>query len=145
MNPEIDYPVLVVAILVFIVIPFGFVMTFRRAMRASRPKGPVVFVDEAVTKLENKPWSPTRGFYYFNVADLPEAYRGLSGVAGNHVVNIIADDEADARRRLLQMFLDKTLAETGTLPKNSPAITQPVARFRVLNMRKGERRHVVTR
>lgn len=129
---------LALAAVIFLVI--GVVFWIAARERKPRPPvGKVELFDEAPIKLENKPWSPTRGIYSFAVRDLPPPYQVLSGVAGNDMVSQLAEDEDDARRQLGAMLAEKHLKETERV-EVVPVLAAPL-RFKPLVQRKGARAH----
>lgn len=104
----------------------------RRTARRRTP--PIPIFDEAPADLVLKPWSETRGFYFFRAVDLPEDYAELS--AGNPfaVFKQFGEDEADALA-LLNARLSLNLFERNGA-RVAPAITASSIRFQPLNKRK---------
>ena len=101
----IDWPV--VFALLAVIFALGIIAWAIRSARRPPPAlGPIV-IEDAVTELKVAPWSPTRGHYTFRVADLPEAYQALPGIAGTTFVKQFAEDENDARAQLLRHCLRK--------------------------------------
>lgn len=116
-------------------------LVFWRAAREPKPKGPkpaVELFDEGDLALENKPWSPTRGFYWFSGAELPEVYLAAPNVSSQHEIKIFAEDEAGARAELTK-FLMRKLLDGGGFRGEVPPITAAPTRFRPLTKRKAAR------
>ncbi len=126
------------AVAIFVVVGLLFWMAARTPRKPQGPKPAVELFDEGDLSLENKPWSPTRGFYWFSGAELPAEYLAVEQVTPNHEIKIFAEDE-DAARSELQQFLIRKLLNGSGITGKEPPITAKPTRFRALTKRKERR------
>lgn len=134
---EFGGPAVLFALIALAVLLGGGIMAWvtRRSLPQIGPVFPII--EESVDGLVLAPWSPTRGYYRFAVADLPAEYQRLQGVDKNEFVTQFAEDVDDARAMLLQHYLGKAVQE-GVKIKTPPITAEPV-NFRCLTKRKKDR------